>query len=156
MKRTSGSALGLIVAVSLAAATAVMAQQGERPTKCGPDSSMTDLRKCAGDEEREADKEMRAALEDVVRRWSDLPKGVEHLKKAQESWERYRDEQCLAEGQTREGGSSQPLIIHGCRAALASARAKELTEMIGLWTTAAPFGPMLNDGVGGHQERGRR
>ena len=65
---------------------------------------------------------------------ADLPAdqqgAVAHLRAAQRAWITFRDEACAAEGYLMHGGSAEPMVIYGCRAALTRARAE------GLWLLA--------------------
>ena len=56
--------------------------------------------------------------------------GAGMLVKAQKSWLVYRDAQCEFEGFAARGGSLQPMLVAGCRAALTNERVKELKLLL--------------------------
>lgn len=90
---------------------------------------MADLRTCQKDLEGVAEERMQHAFDLRVQHLHDFEQAVAHLRVSQERWRVYRDEQCLAEGALREGGTSQPLVISGCRERMALARTRELDAM---------------------------
>ncbi|ALI56326.1 lysozyme inhibitor LprI family protein [Celeribacter marinus] len=61
---------------------------------------------------------------DVAKGWSG--EAANALRAAQRAWIPYRDAACIAEGSAYEGGSIQPLIIHGCKEHLTRQRTEEM------------------------------
>jgi uncharacterized protein YecT (DUF1311 family) len=58
-------------------------------------------------------------------------RGVEKsLVEGQRGWVAYRDGHCALAGSQSRGGSMEPLLVWGCKAALTGARAKELSGLI--------------------------
>ena len=58
-------------------------------------------------------------------------RGVEKsLVEGQRGWVAYRDGHCVVAGSHARGGSMEPLLVWGCKAALTGARTTELSELI--------------------------
>jgi uncharacterized protein YecT (DUF1311 family) len=52
------------------------------------------------------------------------------LVEGQRGWVAYRDGHCVVAGSHARGGSMEPLLVWGCKAALTGARTTELSELI--------------------------
>jgi uncharacterized protein YecT (DUF1311 family) len=131
---------GLFVFSSFVAAVLMCGSafaQDDPEVDCNNAQTQTDMNICSQRAYDTADKALnvqykktRAAM---VAADADLDanlKGAEKaLVKAQRAWVDYRDGQCEAEGFQARGGSMEPMLVSGCKAALTEARTKELKAL---------------------------
>lgn len=93
---------------------------------------------CAARDYGAADKELnavwpkvRAHMRDVDSEQDKRLKGAEAaLLKAQRAWIDYRDGQCESEGFQARGGTLEPLLVAGRKAAMTRSRTKELRQLM--------------------------
>ena len=55
------------------------------------------------------------------------------LRQSQCAWISFRDAECVLRGSVMEGGSAQPLIVNGCRAALTKERNMHLRGLLDMF-----------------------
>ena len=55
------------------------------------------------------------------------------LRESQRAWITFRDAECALRASVMEGGSAQPLIEHGCRAALTKERNAHLRDLLDMF-----------------------
>src|SRR4029453_2279184 len=67
----------------------------------------------AGSGLRQAEARMDAVYAKVLARISDV--GKENLQAAQETWRRFRDQECEFEAMGTKGGSIHPMVVAECR-----------------------------------------
>jgi uncharacterized protein YecT (DUF1311 family) len=68
---------------------------------------------------------------EVLREQDRQPGYHETLLDAQRAWLRFRDAHCLSESFMARGGSMQPMLDSGCKAALTNARTAQLRDLAG-------------------------
>lgn len=68
----------------------------------------------------------RQADEEVNRDHDQRPTSQAVLREAQRAWIRFRDAHCTWEGYEARGGSMEPMLYNGCRAALTRERIAQL------------------------------
>jgi uncharacterized protein YecT (DUF1311 family) len=92
----------------------------------GPASAQTQLEmnERAGSGLRQAEARMDAVYAKVLARISDA--GKENLQAAQETWQRFRDQECEFETMGTKGGSIHPMVVAECRRRLTDQRIKDL------------------------------
>ena len=78
----------------------------------------------AGGDLRKAEARMDALYAKVLVRVSDA--GKENLQAAQETWLRFRDQECEFETMGTKGGSIHPMVVAECRRRLTDQRIKDL------------------------------
>lgn len=106
------------LAVACAAATLAFA--------AGSASAQTQLEmnERAGSGLRQAEARMDAVYAKVLARISNA--GKENLQSAQETWLRFRDQECEFETMGTKGGSIHPMVVAECRRRLTDQRIKDL------------------------------
>ncbi|MBF0589927.1 MAG: DUF1311 domain-containing protein [Magnetococcales bacterium] len=92
---------------------------------CRNPGPQIEINYCAGEAYKRADKKLN-------RVWRAIPKSTRrgNLLKAQRIWIKYRDLECLAEGDPYQGGSIQSSIISSCKTRMTKTRTKELREFL--------------------------
>lgn len=92
----------------------------------GPASAQTQLEmnERAGSGLRQTEARMDAVYAKVLARISDA--GKENLQSAQETWRRFRDQECEFETMGTKGGSIHPMVVAECRRRLTEQRIKDL------------------------------
>jgi uncharacterized protein YecT (DUF1311 family) len=78
----------------------------------------------AGNGLRQAEARMDAVYAKVMGRISNA--GKENLQSAQETWQRFRDQECEFETMGTKGGSIHPMVVAECRRRLTDQRIKDL------------------------------
>ena len=98
---------------------------------CGETATQPEANECARREYRKVDAELNKLY---LRLMSELAvyKGdvQEKLRRAQASWQLYRDATCESEASIFEGGSIQPAVYNSCLASVTRERAKRLAEFL--------------------------
>jgi len=103
--------------------------------------TQTDMNICAGQDFVEADAELNAQWSitaasmrrrDADTTYSDDGRApyFEVLLAAQRAWLTFRDAHCISEGYEARGGSMEPMLVAGCRAALTRERTQQLRDLI--------------------------
>ena len=64
---------------------------------------------------------------EIDRRYDSRATGEAKLREAQRAWIVFRDAHCTYDSYESRGGSMEPLLYHGCRAALTRERIRQLT-----------------------------
>lgn len=117
----------------------LVAQPGfAQDVDCENAQTQMDMNLCAEQEWQAADAELNAVYKDARAAMqaidADLPEAEqgaeENLRNAQRAWVTFRDAACAAEGYAMHGGSAEPLLIYGCRAALTTERVQGLQSLI--------------------------
>jgi uncharacterized protein YecT (DUF1311 family) len=110
------------VRLAVACAAAILA------LAAGAASAQTQLEmnERAGGELRKAEARMDAVYAKVLARISDA--GKENLQAAQETWLRFRDQECDFETMGTKGGSIHPMVVAECRRRLTNQRIKDLED----------------------------
>jgi uncharacterized protein YecT (DUF1311 family) len=93
---------------------------------CDEPQTQAEMNKCAAEELAISDKELNETYQKYTKDLS--PAHLDALKKAQNSWIKYRDEACASYGLTAEGGSMEGMLVSLCRARLTAERTDLLTE----------------------------
>ncbi len=114
MRNPHAAILSLLVAVS----GNLLAQ----PSDSCKGETTAEVRSCASERLRAAEKEMRRYLE-AARQVARPPSTLDS---AQAAWVAYRDQACRAAASQYEGGSLQPVVMLDCRLRLARERTLEL------------------------------
>jgi uncharacterized protein YecT (DUF1311 family) len=78
----------------------------------------------AGNGLRQAEARLDAVYAKVLAKISDT--GKENLQSAQETWQRFRDQECEFETMGTKGGSIHPMVVAECRRRLTDQRIKDL------------------------------
>ena len=113
----------LLAAVAIFVAASPLAAQVE----CDEDGPQQAMNACALDAYRAADAELNAVYARLRAR---LPEEERReLRDVQRAWLAYRDGHCRMEAAEFEGGSMQPLILHGCLAHLTRERTRALKAL---------------------------
>jgi uncharacterized protein YecT (DUF1311 family) len=107
-------AVACVVAILTLAAGAASAQ------------TQLEMNERAGGELRKAEARMDAVYAKVLARISDA--GKENLQAAQETWLRFRDQECDFETMGTKGGSIHPMVVAECRRRLTNQRIKDLKD----------------------------
>lgn len=128
--------------IALIAALLLSAQEPE--WNCENPQAQQEMNYCAARDAERADAELEAAYRPAIegareadREWARLEAGAgggsdgqpgeeATLREAQRAWVAFRDAHCRLESYEARGGSMQPMLESGCRAALARARTAEL------------------------------
>ncbi len=127
--------------ITLLLAQAGMAQVAAPEPDCANPVVQQELNYCAAQEFHEADAQLNAQwqvttaemhrVDEATQPHSDgRPGYFVQLLAAQRAWLAYRDAQCDSEGYLARGGSAEPMLVAGCRAALTRERTDELRSMI--------------------------
>lgn len=126
----------MIVTLSLAL---LAAQPGAAPEwNCADPRAQNEMNACAAIDFERADAALNAAWRGLIagareadreidRRHDRRPTGEAKLREAQRAWLVFRDSHCTYEAYESRGGSMEPMLYHGCRAALTRARIRQLT-----------------------------
>ena len=109
-------------AAALVVATPLAAQ-----VECDEDGPQQAMNACALDAYRAADAELNAVYARLRARMPEEER--RELRDVQRAWLVYRDGHCRMEAAGFEGGSMQPLILHGCLAHLTRERTEKLKEL---------------------------
>lgn len=116
----------------------LLAAQPAPEWNCGDPQVQQEMNYCAGIDFQRADAELNAAWGEALaaaraadaefdREYDRRPGYEEVLREAQTAWAAFRDAHCTWQGyQEARGGSMEPLVYEGCRAALTRARIREL------------------------------
>jgi uncharacterized protein YecT (DUF1311 family) len=113
---------------------APMSNGQEPDVDCDNAMTQMDMNICAGEDFQAADQALNAQYKitrDEVRKRdadaSEATKGAEDaLVAAQRAWIAYRDAHCASQAFQVRGGSMEPMVIAGCRAALTRQRTEEI------------------------------
>lgn len=121
----------------------ILAQIGAGPlSDCANPITQQDMNFCAAQDFHTADAELNvqwritaAAMHRRDEEAADLPDDgrpgyFQQLLAAQRAWLAYRDAHCDSEGYAARGGSAEPMIVSGCRAALTRERTALLRDLI--------------------------
>jgi len=109
---------------------------------CGISGVQTELNQCAAQDFVVADQRLNAqwSLTAAHMRQRDAetrpyypddgrPGYFDQLLAAQRAWLAFRDAHCASEGYWARGGSMEPMLVSGCKAALTNARTEQLREL---------------------------
>lgn len=124
------SLLALVMLVAMTGAGPAPAQEVD----CAAAVAQVELTYCAEQDWIAADADLnlayraaRAAMQAIDAGLPEDQRGAEgNLRAAQRAWITFRDAGCAAEGYGFHGGSAEPMVIYGCRAALTRGRAEDL------------------------------
>ncbi len=121
-------ALCALLAPLLLSAASAKTQKQRQAQPCGEFSTQAEASACAHREYQAAD----AELNQVYRRLSAKldAEALEHLKKAETAWIKYRDADCEYEDSFYAGGTMRPMITYFCMARVTKARTAELRLQI--------------------------
>jgi uncharacterized protein YecT (DUF1311 family) len=108
---------------------------------CNDAMSNLDMRQCAYNEYKAADKELNAVYQRALKFMRETygPDDIKQaggqnpaadLRDAQRKWIAFRDANCRSMGTQMLGGSGQPTIVAGCLASMTKERAKELMTFL--------------------------
>lgn len=108
---------------------------------CGESADTATMLSCINDELSAADAELNMLYGELVSRLQHWDRtedasivGFEtRLRKSQRAWITFRDAECALRASVMEGGSAQPLIEHGCRAALTKERNAHLRDLLDMF-----------------------
>ena len=89
-----------------------------------PAQTQLEMNERAGSGLRQAEARMDAVYAKVLAKISDV--GKENLQSAQETWQRFRDQECEFETMGTKGGSIHPMVVAECRRRLTDQRIKDL------------------------------
>ena len=126
--------------IALAALAGAQAVPAETTPDCRDPQNQADMNLCAAIAFRNADAELNAAYRDAVahargadraaaaylNEGDDRPGEESSLREAQRAWVAFRDAHCRLQGYEARGGSMEPMLYDGCRAALARERSAQL------------------------------
>jgi len=109
-----------------------------REHDCDAPMAQMDMNACAAIDFERADAELNAAWREVIagareadreidRDHDRRPASEAKLREAQRAWIVFRDAHCTYDSYESRGGSMEPMLYHGCRAALTRARIRQLT-----------------------------
>ena len=131
--------MSLLIALMLAQAGAAKV---EPSSDCGISGVQSELNQCAEQDFLVADQRLNAQWlvtaahmrqRDVEnRRYAsddDRPGYFDQLLGAQRAWLAFRDGHCASEGYWARGGSMEPMLVSGCKAALTNARTEQLRQL---------------------------
>lgn len=114
--------------------------QAEARLNCTDTSNMnqSEMTNCSYQDFGDADDELNkiwSKVKDYAKRGDDdlgegEMTGAATLLKAQKSWLVFRDAQCELEGFAARGGSLQPMLVAGCKAALTNERVKAFKVLL--------------------------
>ncbi|HEX8257301.1 MAG TPA: lysozyme inhibitor LprI family protein [Allosphingosinicella sp.] len=109
------------------------------PDDCANPMAQQEMNRCAARGFEQADAELNAQwrLTLAAVRAGDgdpiegdtRPSGEARLREAQRAWVSFRDAHCAVHGYQARGGSLEPLLLDGCRAALTRERTRQLKEL---------------------------
>ena len=111
-----------------------------REFHCGDPRNQMEMNVCAGIDFERADLELnavwreamaaaRARDSEIDRRYDDRPAAADTLREAQRAWILFRDAHCRADAYAgARGGSMEPMLYQGCRAALTRERIRQLRD----------------------------
>ena len=121
-------------------ALALLAAQpaSDQQWNCENPQAQVEMNACAALDFERADAELNAAWRALIagareadreinRSHDRRPTGEAKLREAQRAWIVFRDSHCTYESYESRGGSMEPMLYHGCRAALTRARIRQLT-----------------------------
>lgn len=120
--------------------TALLATQsaGEAEWNCADPRAQNEMNACAAIDFESADAALNDAWRELIagareadreidRRYDRRPTSEARLREAQRAWLVFRDSHCSYESYESRGGSMEPMLYQGCRAALTRARIRQLT-----------------------------
>jgi uncharacterized protein YecT (DUF1311 family) len=93
-----------------------------------PAQTQLEMNQQAGGELRKAEARMDAVYAKVLGKISNAAK--ENLQATQESWLRFRDQECEFETMGTKGGSIHPMVVAECRRRLTDQRIKDLEAQV--------------------------
>ena len=99
---------------------------GGAAAQCKDAVSTKDMQDCADAEYKKADADLNGVYQTTLKKLK--PGDAALLKKAQRAWLAYRDAHCDAQYHLFAGGSIAAVSLTQCRAALTTARAKEIKD----------------------------
>lgn len=118
----------------------LLAQAGAAQVDCANANTQQDMNFCAAQDFAKADEELNAqwSVTAAAMRRRDAntfppddgrPGYFDQLLAAQRSWLTFRDAHCASEGYQVRGGSMEPMLVAGCRAALTRDRTAQLRSL---------------------------
>lgn len=118
----------------------VLALAAAQEEDCAEPMSQSAMNRCAAIDFQEADAELNRVWPEVLaemrRRDRYIPDGderpssVQSLREAQRAWIVLRDAHCAVQGYEARGGTMEPLLYNGCRAATTRARTEQLRSLM--------------------------
>ncbi|OCQ94705.1 hypothetical protein BCD67_04375 [Oscillatoriales cyanobacterium USR001] len=100
----------LLATLTLSSAVAVYGQA--QNVRCNPSGSTIEMRKCASDSYKAADKKLNEVYQKYISKMSGERKN--RLIEAQRAWIVFRDTTCSFEGAEALGGTLEPLLVTSC------------------------------------------
>ena len=127
----------MMAGAGIAMMTACGVARADDMPDCSKAQTQSDLNICSEQDFETADaalnaqyKATRAAMQAIDTDLDADMKGAEKaLLAGQRGWIAYRDGQCEAEGFQARGGSMEPMLVSGCKAAMTRLRTKELKAL---------------------------
>lgn len=124
--------------VPFALALLATSQPRDEAWNCADPQAQVEMNACAALDFARADAELNAAWRDAIagqragdreidRSYDRRPTGEARLRDAQRAWILFRDAHCTVQGYDEaRGGSMEPMVFNGCRAALTRERIRQL------------------------------
>jgi uncharacterized protein YecT (DUF1311 family) len=112
--------------------------QAQEAESCGASGVQSELNECAYSEWQAADAALNGAYTEALATAREIDAGLPEaeqgaeasLRAAQRAWVAYRDAACETEGYLFKGGSAEPMVVLGCKAALTRARTDDLVYLV--------------------------
>jgi uncharacterized protein YecT (DUF1311 family) len=127
MKSKTAALLVVVLCLLLAGSGASAQKSKKRPDCVGRAKTQRDLNSCAGTDSANAEQDLNATYQSILKKYADNPVFVERLRAAQRAWLKFRDAQLeMRFPPADQEGSVAPMCHASYKAELTQARTKQL------------------------------